>query len=324
LPVPAAPRFSVVMPLYNKGQHVAVAIESVLAQSLRAHEIIVIDDCSTDGGRAIAAGFGDHRVTLLDRHVPGPGGYAARNLGIKAASGDWIAFLDADDIWHENHLAVLAQAISQAPGAGVAATRFDHVFETHRHPQRIAGTLEQGGVLDFAAFLEAWLDVKECPIWTGAVTLRRDLLNAAGLFPDGRAVRGGDKDLWLRAMRLSQMVYAPAVTAEFSRDSSNKVSKSTNTLSSPCLIGTAHHMIASAGPDERRLLRRLINQEITHYARYSMKSDENIRIPLRQIAMPEGIGALAMLAVARWAPAGLRKSGYNIAQQIRTRRLAAR
>jgi len=320
----ATPRFSVIMPLHNKAPHVAAAIESVLAQSLSPHELIVIDDCSTDGGRAIAAGFGDHRMTLLDRDVPGPGGYAARNAGIRAASGDWIAFLDADDVWYEDHLAVLADAIAQAPGADAAATRFDHVFDTHRQPQRIARSLQLGGVLDFRQFLEAWLEVRECPIWTGAAAFRRNQLITAGLFPEGRAVRGGDKDLWLRAMRLSQLVYVPAVTAAFSRDSSNKVSKSTSTLSPPCLVETARHMLASTSPAERRLLRRLINQEITYYARYSMKLDEKIRIPLRDVAMPEGIGTMAILAMARWVPASLRKSGYHLRQHMRARRLTAR
>lgn len=320
----ATPRFSVIMPLHNKAPHLAAAIRSVLGQSLPPHELIVIDDCSTDGGRAIAAAIGDPRLRLLDRDAPGPGGYAARNLGIRAAGGDWIAFLDADDIWHENHLEVLGEAIAQAPGAEVAATRFDHVFDTHRQPQRIARSLLSGGILDFRQFLEAWLEVRECPIWTGAVAFRRDQLIAAGLFPEGRAVRGGDKDLWLRAMRLSQLVYAPAITAAFSRDSSNKVSKSTTTLSPPCLVETARHMLASASPAERRLLRRLINQEIAYYARYSMKLDGKIRIPLRDVAMPGGIGTMAILAMARWVPAGVRKSGYQLSQHMRARRLTAR
>lgn len=307
------------MPLHNKADHVAAAIESVLSQGLPPFEIIVIDDCSTDDSRAIAARFDDSRIRLLDRDTPGPGGYAARNLGIREAKGDWIAFLDADDLWREDHLAVLAYGISKAPDAGAAATRFDHVFDTHRQPQRIARRLETGAALDFAQFLECWLEVRECPMWTGAIALRRDLLIDAGLFPEGRAVRGGDKDLWLRAMRRSKLAYEPVFTADFSRDSMNKVSKSTNTLSTPCLIDTARYMLAGASPREQRLLRRLINQEIAHYTRYSMKLDNQIRIPLRDVALPEGFSTLAMLAMTRWTPASWRKSAYQWAKSMRTR-----
>jgi hypothetical protein len=320
----ASPRFSVVIPLHNKADHVAAAIESVLSQSLQPLEIIVVDDCSTDGGRTIAAGFAGERLRLLDRDTPGPGGYAARNLGIRGARGDWIAFLDADDIWHEDHLAVLAYGLSKEPEAGALATRFEHVFETHRLPQRIAPLLEGGAVLDFVQFLESWLAVRECPMWTGAIALRRDVLIDAGLFPEGRAIRGGDKDLWLRAMRRSKLVYEPVFTAEFSRDSANKVSKSTNTLSAPCLIGTARAMIAGASRSEQRLLRRLINQEIAHYTRYSMKLDNKIRIPLRDVALPEGFSTLAMLAMTRWTPAAWRKSAYQIAKYLRMRHMGAR
>src|SRR3546814_18121915 len=94
--------------------------------------------------------------------------------------------------------------------------------------------LAQGGVLNFPQFLRAWLEVSECPLWTGAIAFRRELLMEAGLFPEGRAVRGGDKDLWLRAMRPTRLVSAPVITAEFNRDSLNKVSNSPQTLSLPC------------------------------------------------------------------------------------------
>lgn len=310
------PQFSVIMPLHNKAPHIAASMACVLAQSHPPLELIVIDDCSTDGGREIAAAINDPRVRLLDRQTPGPGGYAARNLGIMEAKGEWIAFLDADDIWTPDHLAVLARAISEAPNAGAAATRFDHVFETRRQPQRIAHRLEQGGVLDFRQFLKAWLEVRECPLWTGAIAFRRELLIEAGLFPEGRAVRGGDKDLWLRVMRHTRLAYSPVITAEFYRDSVNKVSNATNTLSSPYLIETARNMLADASPAERKWLRRLINQEIAHYARYSMKAAGRINIPVSDVILPEGIGTLALLIAARWLPASLRQAGHRMRRQL--------
>lgn len=299
------------MPLHNKAPHVAESIASVLGQTHPPLELIVIDDRSTDGGQEIVAAMGDPRIRLLGRDTPGPGGYAARNLGIKEAKGEWIAFLDADDLWMDNHLDVLAQAIFETPNAGAAATRFDHVFENRRQPQRIAHRLEQGGALSFQQFLEAWLEVKECPLWTGAIAFRRELLIEAGLFPEGRAVRGGDKDLWLRVMRLTRLAYMPVITAEFSRESVNKVSNATNTLSRPCIVETARAMMPQVGRPEQRLLRRLINQEIAHYARYSMKSAGRINISMTDVALPEGFGTLALLMAARWLPASVRQAGYR-------------
>ena len=182
-----APRFSVVMPLYNKAAHVRAAIESVFAQTFPPHEILVVDNRSTDGGREIVAAIGDARIQLLDLSTPGPGGYAGRNIGIRAARGDWIAFLDADDLWQPDHLAVLAEGIGADPSARAAATRFDHVFENRSQPQRIAPELERPQSLDLAGFLAVWLAVRECPMWTGAIAIRRDTLFEAGLFPEGRA-----------------------------------------------------------------------------------------------------------------------------------------
>lgn len=314
------PRFSVVMPLYNKRPHVEAAVRSVLAQTVAPLELIVVDDGSTDGGRERVEEMADPAIRLLVRGTPGPGGYAARNLGIAEAAGSWIAFLDADDIWLPDHLEVLTAAIARAPSAGVAATRFDHVFDTHRAAQRVAERLREEGEADFRHFLTAWLEVRECPMWTGAIAVRRDVLIRAGLFPEGRAPRGGDKDLWLRCMRHATLAYSPKVTAEFNRDSTNKVSKSTSTLAPPCLVQTARRMLDGAAADERKLLRRLINQEIGYYVRYSMKSPGRIGIGVRDVALPEGIRTLALLALARWMPPALRQTGYRLFERRRLHR----
>lgn len=315
----AAPRFSVVMPLYNKAPHVAAALASISAQSLAAHEVIVVDDGSTDGSREIVAQLDIAGLRLLDRAPPGPGGYAARNLGIEAATGDWIAFLDADDLWAPDHLAELAAVIAAHPGAGAAATRFVHAYEDGRRvPQRIAPVFARGGSVDFAGFLAAWLAARECPMWTGAIAIRRDVLIEAGLFPVGRATRGGDKDLWLRAIRRAPLAYSPAVTADFHRDSVNKVSKATNTLDTPCIVATARAMLHDprTGAAERRLLRALINQEIGYYARYAMKSPGRLGIRARDVALPEGWRTLALLLVARWTPAAVRRAAYRFARPV--------
>ncbi len=77
------PRFSVVMPLYNKAAHVRAAIESVFSQTFPPHEILVVDNRSTDGGREIVAAIGDERIQLLDLSMPGAISASAR----RAATG---------------------------------------------------------------------------------------------------------------------------------------------------------------------------------------------------------------------------------------------
>ena len=316
---PSPPRFSVVMPLYNKGAHVRAAIDSAVSQSRAAHEIIVIDNGSTDGGRAMVAAIAGDHIRLLDLPTPGPGGYAGRNVGIRAARGDWIAFLDADDLWHADHLAVLAAAVDADPGACAVATRFEHRFDDRSVLQRIAPELDQPRSLDLAGFLSAWLMVRECPMWTGAIAIRRDTLFAAGLFPEGRAVRGGDKDLWLRVAAQGRLRYDPRITAVFHRDSDNKVSKATTTLDLPCLVDTARALVAGSAAREAVLLRRLVNQEIAHYARYAMKYPGRTSIRLGDLYLPEGAGTAALLLAAKLIPASLRQSSYALRNRLLAR-----
>ncbi len=93
---------SVVIPLYNKEAYIKRAIDSVLAQTLPCHEIIIVDDGSTDRGPEIASSYADPRVRLVEQPNQGPG--AARNHGVRIAEGGYIAFLDADDEWRPGFL----------------------------------------------------------------------------------------------------------------------------------------------------------------------------------------------------------------------------
>jgi glycosyltransferase involved in cell wall biosynthesis len=104
------PRFSVVIPAFNAAATLARAIESVRAQSWPAHEIIVVDDGSTDATADVARRFGDE-VRLIRQ--PNSGVSVARNAGAAAAMGDWLAFLDADDWYAPDRIRLHAAWIAE-------------------------------------------------------------------------------------------------------------------------------------------------------------------------------------------------------------------
>lgn len=108
------PQISVIIPCFNSAEFVAATIESALAQTLPAAEILAIDDGSTDNTARVLSSFGN-RIKVLRRENGGPA--AARNLGISAAVGEFIAFLDSDDLWEREKLARQMEEFRTAPEA---------------------------------------------------------------------------------------------------------------------------------------------------------------------------------------------------------------
>lgn len=110
------PLISVIIPTYNRPRYLGEAIESVLGQSCGNYEIIIVDDGSTDPPDDVVAAFGD-RVVLRRQDNRGTG--AARNTGIASSSGEFLAFLDDDDLWVERKLSLQMQAFEAAPETDV-------------------------------------------------------------------------------------------------------------------------------------------------------------------------------------------------------------
>ena len=107
--------FSVVIPAYNAAGTICRAIDSCLRQSYMPHEIIVVDDAGTDNTEEILINTYGNKITYT-RLVQNGGAGLARNKGIERASGNYIAFLDADDIWHEQKLEIAASILGAQPG----------------------------------------------------------------------------------------------------------------------------------------------------------------------------------------------------------------
>jgi glycosyltransferase involved in cell wall biosynthesis len=110
------PLVSVIIPVYNGDRYLAEAIQSVLAQTYQLIEIIVIDDGSSDRTAEVAQSFGS---LIRYEYQSNSGSSAARNRGIELASGEFIAFLDADDLWLEDKLALQIEAFNTNPDVDI-------------------------------------------------------------------------------------------------------------------------------------------------------------------------------------------------------------
>ena len=186
---------SVVMPLYNNAADVVRSIESVLSQTHRALELLVVNDGSTDGGEKLAKAVGDSRVRVIDQSNAGVS--AARNRGAEEAKSTIVAFLDADDEWKPDFLETIVRLRGSFPVCKVFATHYCYreVDGTLRTP--ILRKIPPG---EWEGILEHYFDVagsSDPPIWSSAVALEREALASVGGFPEGIAV-GEDLLTWAR------------------------------------------------------------------------------------------------------------------------------
>ncbi|UFS69112.1 glycosyltransferase [Geomonas sp. RF6] len=185
-------RISVIIPAYNAAATIARAVHSVLRQELAPYEVIVVDDGSQDGtSRLVEERFAD-RVRLVRQANAGPA--AARNRGIKEATAEYIAFLDADDEWHPGKLQIQLAAFSANPAAGLCFTDMSHWEndeEVHVSYLHERGFRHVSGGAIYENLLH------ECFVFTPSVVIPRVILERVGGFNECLRI-AEDYDLWLR------------------------------------------------------------------------------------------------------------------------------
>jgi glycosyltransferase involved in cell wall biosynthesis len=195
-PSPAAPRVSVVVPAFNAARFIETAIQSIRAQRYQDFEVIVVDDRSEDDtiDRVERIVRTDPRVVLL-RHDTNSGRPAvARNTGIAAARGEFIAFLDADDVWNPWKLHDQVTVLSRQSDLVLVYSMFRSIGDLRRSD--IAYGVKP---LPFRAAVSRADLERENVIPCSSVVVRKDAIDAAGGFdvdPELAAVE--DYDLWLR------------------------------------------------------------------------------------------------------------------------------
>lgn len=203
---------SVVIPLYNKEAEIETALRSVLAQTVRPAEIIVIDDGSTDAGAEKVASFRSPLVRLVRQ--PNAGVAAARNRGAALARGEYIAFLDGDDFWKPGYLEKIKALADACPGCGAYCTAFEIVSGSRTYPNR--SPRREGIVEDF--FRTAMRGYICQP---SATVIPARVFRETGGFPEGMKL-GEDLYLWIKIASRYPVCFSPEPLVRYSRTASNR------------------------------------------------------------------------------------------------------
>jgi len=208
----------------------------VLNQTFEEFELILINDASTDGSEKILTSYQDSRIKILNRLNPGPGGYAARNLGINTAKYDWISFIDADDSWEPVFLENISKAISNNPDVEFFTTKWDNIYSNkvveNSFFDKFSELYVSFTLIDFL--------YQNFFVWTTATTAKKELLIEAGLFPENRCKRGGDMDAWIRCLEVSKgNVWINVKLAHYFKETVNQVtSNKDNPVIEICALKT--------------------------------------------------------------------------------------
>jgi len=194
------PLVSVIIPVYNGERFLAEAIESVLAQTYRPVEVIVVDDGSTDGSAKIAAKFKDNVHYV---YQPNSGPAAARNRGLKMVHGGIIGFIDADDLWTEDKLQVQLPHLAGDPSVEIVLGHIKRMWAAE-------------GTRDYNQFTEP-----ELALSLESCLFRKTVFDKVGYF-DPTLCRCEDWDWFMRARELGvSIVTHEEVTAYYRRHEHN-------------------------------------------------------------------------------------------------------
>ncbi len=210
-------KFSVVIPLYNKEKDIVNTINSVLNQSYKADEVIVVDDGSTDGSvRLIESCFGD-KITLISQNNSGE--TSARNRGVTVARNEYIALLDADDLWEEDFLLEIKILIEKYPLAIFYSTASKSIDE---HGIAIKNQVNfdesfRGVIDDFTKVFSRNYGL----VNSSSVCVKKSIFNKGIVFPKGEK-RGGDLCYWLALSLQGSLAFSAKVLSIYKLDASNR------------------------------------------------------------------------------------------------------
>jgi glycosyltransferase involved in cell wall biosynthesis len=202
-------KVSTVVAAYNAERTIAQTLESALRQEYRPHEIVVVNDGSTDGTACILQRYRKH-IRLIEQ--PNRGAAAARNAGVLHATGRYIAFLDSDDIWLPGKLRTMVAELERNPNASLAFSE----YSTFNAKGEVLGCSSLGHAPSMEELMETWLP----PILTSTWVLRKQAFEESGGFCEDFIGGQGFEDSWLLlALReRGEFLYLPKVFTSYRVD----------------------------------------------------------------------------------------------------------
>lgn len=245
---------SVVIPLYNKADHIRKTIESVLAQTRSPKEILVIDDGSTDGGDRVVEKLAPSEkwapsVSLIRR--PHAGVSATRNFGIEVAKGELVAFLDADDAWNVRFLESVASMLMRFPHVCAASSAYEYRYKTGRIWRPTFAGVPNGSFEGIIDYFSCMATKGAPPINSSNVIVRRTALTSVGGFPLG-ARWGEDHDTWARLALFGDIAFTTETLAIINVIATNRVTDNASPRPPLPAIATITAALAGSTDQKRR------------------------------------------------------------------------
>ena len=211
--------FSVIMPVYNGEKFIEDAVNSVCAQTYDNWELIIVNDGSKDNTADVLKKYEiNSQIKII--HKENGGVSVARNTAISASKGEYIVFLDADDVWHTNHLEVMNELITEYPDAGLYATFTRTELVNGGVIEECNFFKDKPDVVYLEDFFEAYYNDKSAMIFNiTTACFSRKALDVTGLFPVGCAI-GEDLELALRVAAYFPVVLSKKATGTYKKTNS--------------------------------------------------------------------------------------------------------
>ena len=263
MPMAATAAISVVVPCYNAAAWIVGTLRSIYAQDWPNLEVLVVDDGSQDDSVArIKQAF--PQTTVLQQANAGVA--AARNAGIQAAAGQWVAFIDADDHWLPGKLRAQMDLLSAWPEARMAYTSWQTWHSDLPDPPRqLLDTLRQQDS-DAARWdgPSGWIYPElllGCRVWTSTVVMHRSLLDELGGFNPTLKI-GEDYDLWLRASRVTPIVRVKRPLALYRLHPSSLTKRAPAQNHEASVVEHAIHQWGYASPEGRSVHKATVRRSL--------------------------------------------------------------